>query len=51
VRAAVAALRDPYRRLVAELWARNAPPVRSDEPRREPVKQLLPLRRLLGWRP
>ena len=51
VRAAVAALRDPYQRLVAELWARNAPPVRSDEPRREPVKQLLPLRRLLGWRP
>ena len=27
VRAAVAALRDPYRRLVAELWARHAPPV------------------------
>jgi hypothetical protein len=26
VRAAVAALRDPYRRLVAELWARHAPP-------------------------
>ncbi len=25
VRAAVAALRDPYRRLVAELWARHAP--------------------------
>jgi hypothetical protein len=26
VRAAVAALRDPARRLVAELWARHAPP-------------------------
>ena len=26
VRAAVAAVRDPYRRLVAELWARHAPP-------------------------
>ena len=25
VRAAVAALRDPYQRLVAELWARHAP--------------------------
>ena len=27
VRAAVAALRDPYQRLVAELWARHAPAV------------------------
>jgi hypothetical protein len=30
VRAAVAALRDPYQRLVAELWARHAPPLRTD---------------------
>ena len=51
VRAAVAALRDPYQRLVAELWARHAPAVRSDEPCREPVKPTRPLRRLLGWRP
>ena len=29
VRAAVAALRDPYRRLIAELWARHAPAVSS----------------------
>ena len=51
VRAAVAALRDPYRRLVAELWARHAPP-----PRPAPAPRELPnvhsgLRRLLGWRP
>jgi hypothetical protein len=32
VRAAVAALRDPYRRLVAELWARHAPPLREQAP-------------------
>jgi hypothetical protein len=30
VRAAVAALRDPYQRLVAELWARHAPPIWRD---------------------
>ena len=29
VRAAAAALRDPYQRLVAELWARHAPPARD----------------------
>jgi hypothetical protein len=52
VRAAVAALRDPYRRLVAELWARNAPPVRAAAP---PAPNTAPtragLRRALGWRP
>src|SRR5258708_25604207 len=54
VRAAVAALRDPYQRLVAELWARNAPtpidapPSRGEEhDAREPSG----LRRALGWRP
>ena len=52
VRAAVAALRDPYRRLVAELWARNAPPPRS-VPRTESATAppRLGLRRALGWRP
>ena len=51
VRAAVAALRDPYQRLVAELWARHAPaqlrePEGTDEPAQEPS-----LRAALGWRP
>ena len=52
VRAAVAGLRDPYRRLVAELWARNAPPPRS-VPRTETATSAprLGLRRSLGWRP
>jgi len=52
VRAAVAALRDPYRRLVAELWARHAPPLQTDAPEPEaaaPVSE--GLRRALGWRP
>lgn len=52
VRAAVAALRDPYRRLVAELWARNAPPPRSvphTESAASPPR--VGLRRALGWRP
>ena len=52
VRAAVAAVRDPYRRLVAELWARNAPPPR---PAALPTPSERPthpgLRRALGWRP
>ena len=56
VRAAVAALRDPYRRLVAELWARHAPPPVDETPatpegagdaeRPQPA-----LRRRLGWSP
>jgi hypothetical protein len=52
VRAAVAALRDPYQRLVAELWARQAPPHRPAPP--EPPAELPVhdgLRRALGWRP
>jgi hypothetical protein len=36
VRAAVAALRDPYQRLLAELWARHSPPVRLEPDRRDP---------------
>lgn len=53
VRAAVAALRDPYQRLVAELWARHAPPVKTSPPV-EPIEEDSPvpsLRRALGWRP
>lgn len=54
VRAAVAALRDPYRRLVAELWARNAPAARpSAPPAGAPPsdRAFHGLRRKLGWRP
>ena len=52
VRAAVAALRDPYRRLVAELWARHAPPVRPEPPADPaPPAGHDGLRRALGWRP
>ncbi|HEX2692265.1 MAG TPA: hypothetical protein VHN14_36905 [Kofleriaceae bacterium] len=52
VRAAVAALRDPYRRLVAELWARHAPPPQSEPPApAPPAPGRTGLRRALGWRP
>ena len=54
VRAAVAALRDPYQRLVAELWARHAPPARpaTEPPSRSPAAPTRDgLRRALGWRP
>jgi hypothetical protein len=56
VRAAVAALRDPYRRLVAELWARHAPPPPSSPPAPSssppaPAPARPGLRRALGWRP
>ena len=55
VRAAVAALRDPYQRLVAELWARHAPPAAAEPPVREASDTGAPprdgLRRALGWRP
>jgi hypothetical protein len=52
VRAAVAALRDPYRRLVAELWARHAP-TSVPEPRAPaaPAVERPDLRRALGWKP
>ncbi len=51
VRAAVAALRDPYQRLVAEVWARNAPAMRDTTPT-EPAPTGTPgLRRALGWKP
>ena len=53
VRAAVATLRDPYRRLVAELWARHAPPsvaAAAPEPAAAaPARE--GLRRALGWKP
>jgi len=52
VRAAVAALRDPYRRLVAELWARHAPPSVPAAPApAAPAPARAGLRRALGWRP
>ena len=52
VRAAVAALRDPYRRLVAELWARHAPPAAESAPSPpKPEPAHAGLRRALGWRP
>jgi hypothetical protein len=54
VRAAVAALRDPYQRLVAELWARHAPAATLAASHAEPVDELTATpgtRRALGWRP
>jgi len=52
VRAAVAALRDPFRRLVAELWARNAPSPRPAAPPPPNSAATRPgLRRALGWKP
>jgi len=51
VRAAVAALRDPYKRLVAELWARHAPSPVADEPESPAEPPSTGLRRALGWRP
>jgi hypothetical protein len=51
VRAAVAALRDPYQRLVAELWARHAP-ASVKQPERAATPTGTPgLRKALGWRP
>ncbi len=51
VRAAVAALRDPYKRLVAELWARHAPPPKLEAPAAPPGAAHRGLRRALGWGP
>lgn len=51
VRAAVAALRDPYRRLVAELWARHAPPPGPAPITEPPEPPRDGLRRALGWKP
>ena len=55
VRAAVAALRDPYQRLVAELWARHAPPAGVEPPPASSTTTTTAppadLRRALGWRP
>jgi hypothetical protein len=51
VRAAVAVLRDPYQRLVAELWARHAPAT-VKQPERAAKQTGTPgLRKALGWRP
>ena len=50
VRAAVAALRDPYRRLIAELWARHAPPPKPIEVVAvDPEAPRTGIRRSLGW--
>jgi len=52
VRAAVAALRDPYRRLVAELWARHAPAMRPAPPAQAIEPASLPgFRKSTGWKP
>jgi hypothetical protein len=51
VRAAVAALRDPYRRLVAEFWARHAPPMREAVTEQVEAPTSAGVRRALGWRP
>ena len=54
VRAAVAALRDPSQRLIAELWARHAPAPREVAPEplpTAPVETHPGARRTLGWRP
>ena len=52
VRAAVAALRDPYQRLLAEFWARHAPEHAPAAPKPPPaVQPRVGLRRALGWRP
>ena len=52
VRAAVAVLRDPYQRLVAELWARHAPPIVETAPEPAPEPAASPVtRKSLGWRP
>ena len=50
MRAAVAQLRDPYQRLLAELWARHAPASLETGPAEEPAPAS-DLRRALGWRP
>lgn len=52
VRAAVAVLRDPYQRLVAELWARHAPPTVEVAPEPAPERPRSHIsRRALGWKP
>ncbi len=52
VRASVAALRDPYQRLLAELWARHAPPAVDTAPAHaDDTPPSLVTRRALGWRP
>jgi hypothetical protein len=50
VRAAVAALRDPYQRLVAEVWARHAPTTLVAAEPEPPPAGTPGLRAKLGWR-
>lgn len=50
VRAAVAVLRDPYQRLLAELWARHAPASLEAAPAAQ-AAAATGLRKKLGWRP
>ena len=50
VRAAVAALRDPYQRLLAELWARHAPATQVAAEPAPPPTGTPGLRAKLGWR-
>jgi hypothetical protein len=51
-RAAIAALRDPQQRLVAELWARHAPAAAPAASTPAPEATGTPgLRRALGWSP
>ena len=48
----IVAMRDPYQRLVAELWARHAPPAQPEPPPRPAAAPTRDgLRRALGWRP
>ena len=51
VRAAVAALRDPYQRLIAELWARHAPASVPSRPAEASTDTPVPhvSRKRLGW--
>ena len=50
VRTAVATLRDPHKRLVAEMWARHAPAA-APTPEPEAPRGHPGLRRALGWKP
>jgi len=51
VRGAVAALRDPAQRLVAELWLAPSAPVVAEVPAAAPVETWREARAALGWAP